>query len=102
VENLENSQIEFVFNQVDDVVLSSTLQQENPKDLLVVVSARMDGRSSSVPPDNDSRRDNDESLFPSCPESTSGDPEEVVDQCQVWPRMATFRDGVLPAEREIL
>jgi hypothetical protein len=55
----------------------------------------------SVPTDNSFWRDDDESLFPSCPESTNGDPEEPVDECQPRPRMPTFQDRELLAEREI-
>jgi hypothetical protein len=55
-----------------------------------------------VPTDDSFGRDDDESMFPSCPESTNGDPEELVDQCQSWPRMATFQDGELLTKRENL
>lgn len=55
-----------------------------------------------VPTDNSFGRDDDESLFPSRPEPTDGDPEEPVDQRQPWPRMPTFQDGELLTKREIL
>ena len=56
----------------------------------------------SMPTDNSFWCDDDESLFPSCPESTNGDPEEPVDECQPRSRMTTFQDRELLAEREIL
>jgi hypothetical protein len=56
----------------------------------------------SMPTDNSFGGDDDESLFTSRPESTNGDPEEPVDECQPWPRMPTFQDRELLAKREIL
>jgi hypothetical protein len=56
----------------------------------------------SVPTDDSFGRDDNENLFPSRPESTNRDPEEPVDECQAWPRMPTFQDRELLAEREIL
>jgi hypothetical protein len=55
----------------------------------------------TVPTDDRFRRNNDKSVFPFCPESTTGDPEELVDQRQPCPRMPTFQDSELLAESEI-
>jgi len=56
----------------------------------------------SMPTDNSFGRDDDESLFPSYPESTCDGPEEFVDQHQLWPRMPTFQDNELLTKCEIL
>jgi hypothetical protein len=36
------------------------------------------------------------------PESTGGNPEELVKNAEVWPRMATLQDDELLAKDEIL
>ncbi len=55
-----------------------------------------------MPTDNRFGRDHDEGLFPLRPKSTSGHPEELVDQRQPRPRMPTFQGGELLPEGEIL
>jgi hypothetical protein len=55
-----------------------------------------------VPTDDRFRRNNDKSLLPFCPESTSGDPEEPVEQCKPRPRTPTLQDSEMLTKCEIL
>jgi hypothetical protein len=55
-----------------------------------------------MPTDHRFGRDDDERLFPFAPKSASGQPEELIDKRQAWPRMPTFQDGELLPEGEIL
>ena len=47
-------------------------------------------------------RDHDQSFFPGGPDLTGNDPEQFVDQIELWPRMSTFQYGELLPQREIL
>src|SRR5260221_10327509 len=51
--------------------------------------------SGLVPTHHGFGRDRNEGLLPSGPESTNGDPEELVDQVKSWPRMPTLQDDEL-------
>jgi hypothetical protein len=52
-------------------------------------------KSAPVPTHDGFGRDRNEGLLPSGPESADGDPEELVEQVESWPRMSTFQDGEL-------
>jgi len=55
-----------------------------------------------VPPDHRFRRDDDESLFPSSPKPTDGNPKELVEDVEAWPRAPALQHGELLAEHEVL
>lgn len=48
------------------------------------------------------RRNDDEGLHQSLPESTNCGPEEFVERIEPWPRMPTIQNSELLPEREIL
>jgi hypothetical protein len=58
--------------------------------------------TSPVPTDHRLGRNDDESLFSLRPELMHDNPEELVEQVQVWPRSAPLQHGELLAEHEVL
>jgi hypothetical protein len=58
--------------------------------------------ADSMPSDNGFRGDDEEQLLPLRPEPTNSNPEEFVEQIEIWPRTAPFQHGQLLTEYEIL
>jgi len=69
---------------------------------IFVVAVVYRTESVPVPTPHGFRRNHNEGLLPSGPESADGDPEELVDQVYSWPRVPTFQDGELLTQRQIL
>src|SRR6516225_10566796 len=59
-------------------------------------------KAGPVPADNSFRSDDDDRLLPSRPQSTEGNPEELVKQIESWPRMTPFQHGQLLSQHEVL
>ena len=59
-------------------------------------------KTSPVPAHDGLRRDDDESLLPSGPEASSGDPKEFIEQPYARTAMSTFQYSELLAQHEIL
>ena len=64
--------------------------------------APVETEACPMPANHRLRRDDDQSFFPDGPETMGSDPEQFVEQIELWPRMSTFQNGELLPKREIL
>jgi len=55
-----------------------------------------------MPPDHRFRRDDNEGLLPTRPNSPSNYPEESVEGAKAWPSMPPLQHGELLAEHKVL
>jgi len=55
-----------------------------------------------VPADDDFRREDDEGLFPSRPDSPSNHPEELIEEAEARARMSTLQRDELLTQNKIL
>ena len=59
-------------------------------------------KTGLVPPDHSFRCDHDERLFPSRPEPTHGNPKELIEDAEAWPRASPLQHGELLAKSQVL
>jgi hypothetical protein len=59
-------------------------------------------KTGPVPPDYGFRCDHDERLFPSRPEPTHGNPKELIEDAEAWPRASPLQHGELLAKNQVL